>query len=52
MTKGEYRVGISFNPSMSGAVSDIKQAAARLIDLVETIRLDGQSPEGQQRWPV
>ncbi len=45
MTKGEYRVGISFNPSMSGAVSDIKQAAARLIDLVETIRLDGQSPE-------
>jgi hypothetical protein len=36
-TKGEFRVGISFNPSNDDAVSKIKQAAADLIDLIEAI---------------
>lgn len=37
MTKGEYRVGINFNPSNDDMVGKIKRAAADLIDLIETI---------------
>lgn len=37
MTKGEYRVGITFNPSKDDMVGKIKRAAADLIDLIETI---------------
>ena len=36
-TMGEYRVGAEFNPSGSGFVAEIKQAAADLIDLIERI---------------
>lgn len=34
-TKGEYRVGTTFNPSGHEAVNKIKRAAADLIDLIE-----------------
>lgn len=37
MTKGEYRVGISFNPSADDKVAQIKRAAADLIDLIQSI---------------
>jgi hypothetical protein len=37
MTKGEYRVGITFNPSNDDMVSKIKQLSAELIDLIEVI---------------
>lgn len=37
MTKGEYRVGISFNPSGDDIVGQIKKKAAELIDLIDTI---------------
>jgi len=37
MTKGEYRVGISFNPSHADNVGLIKRHAADLIDLIEGI---------------
>lgn len=37
MTKGEYRVGITFNPSNDDMVSQIKRKAADLIDLIQTI---------------
>ena len=37
MTKGEYRVGITFNPSNDDQVARIKRAAADLIDLIEEI---------------
>lgn len=37
MTKGEYRVGINFNPSNDDMVGKIKRAAADLIDLIEAI---------------
>jgi len=37
MTKGEYRVGIAFNPSNDDMVGQIKRKAADLIDLIETI---------------
>jgi hypothetical protein len=40
MTKGEYRVGITFNPSNDDTVSKIKRLAADLIDLIETIPVD------------
>ena len=40
MTKGEYRVGISFNPSNDDMVGKIKRVAADLIDLIETIPVD------------
>ena len=38
MTKGEYRVGINFNPSNDDMVGRIKRAAADLIDLLERDR--------------
>jgi len=41
MTKGEYRVGINFNPSADDTVGKIKRAAADLIDLIETITTSG-----------
>lgn len=37
MTKGEYRVGITFNPSNDARVDTIKEHAAALIDLIESI---------------
>lgn len=37
MTKGEYRVGINFNPSADDMVGKIKRAAADLIDLIGEI---------------
>ncbi len=39
MTKGEYRVGITFNPSNDDMVGKIKRAAADLIDLIDSIPL-------------
>lgn len=39
MTKGEYRVGINFNPSADEMVSKIQRAAADLIDLIDSIDL-------------
>jgi hypothetical protein len=37
MTRGEYRVGVTFNPSNDDTVGKIKRAAADLIDLIEGI---------------
>ena len=45
MTKGEYRVGINFNPSADDMVGKIKRAAADLIDLIETITTDGETDQ-------
>jgi len=36
-TKGEYRVGIDFNPSGDEMVNAIKRMAADAIDLIDTI---------------
>ena len=38
-TKGEMRVGISFNPSKSPVVDKLKEVAAELIDLIEEIEV-------------
>lgn len=45
MTLGEYRVGISFNPSNNKSVEDIKARAASLIDYVNELPVpDGVDP--------
>jgi hypothetical protein len=44
MTKGEYRVGINFNPSNDDMVGKIKRMAADLIDLVEEINAHEDGP--------
>lgn len=41
MKKGEYRVGINFNPSNDDTVGQIKRQAADLIDLIERIPAHG-----------
>jgi len=45
MTKGEYRVGIDFNPSGDARVNQIKRAAADLIDLIETTPTSAETGE-------
>lgn len=37
MTKGEIRVGATFNPSGDPLVAELKAAAAQLIDLIDRI---------------
>lgn len=44
MTEGEYRVGISFNPSANPQVDDIKRRAADLIDLLAPLSADREHP--------
>ena len=45
MTKGEYRVGINFNPSNDDMVGQIKRKSADLIDLIESIPNDGETDQ-------
>lgn len=51
MTKGEYRVGISFNPSGDDMVGKIKRMSADLIDLIESVPMpqyaDDEEIDGQ-----
>lgn len=49
MTKGEHRVGISFNPSNDDMVGRIKRAAADFIDLVDAIPSDRESAIGNEK---
>jgi len=37
MTKGEYRVGLDFNPSNQSDVDNIKRMVADLVDYIEGI---------------
>jgi hypothetical protein len=48
MTKGEYRVGLTFNPSGLTDVHAIKHACADLIDLIENILSSGSDPRQVQ----
>lgn len=45
MTKGEYRVGIAFNPGGDPVVNEIKKAAAALIDQAWAIGDRSDNPE-------
>jgi hypothetical protein len=44
MTEGEYRVGITFNPSANPAVDEIKRRSAELIDLLAPIASERDHP--------
>lgn len=46
-TRGEYCVGIDFNPSGDDLVGQIKRKAADLIDLVGEIEENGISERGR-----
>jgi hypothetical protein len=50
MTLGEYRVGISFNPSGNELVTNIKRWAADLIDLCEEHRAKETHGEIIRLW--
>lgn len=45
MTRGEYLVGINFNPSNDDMVGMIKRSAADLIDLIDDIPILGGEDE-------
>ena len=49
MTKGEKRVGLTFNPSGDDTVALIKSQAAALIDLIEEIPSDRDSALGNEK---
>lgn len=49
MTRGEYRVGINFNPSQDDIVGQIKRQAADLIDLIERVQSDRETERGNER---
>ncbi len=51
MTKGEYRVGIAFNPSNDDMVGQIKRKAADLIDMIEMVGMEGVAPGGVAKNP-
>lgn len=44
MTKGEYRVGIDFNPSNDDTVGKLKRMAADMIDAVDAIEAESMDP--------
>lgn len=44
MSKGEYRVGVSFNPSNDEVVDKIKRMGADFIDLVDGIEDSSMNP--------
>lgn len=44
MTKGEYRVGINFNPSNDDTVGKIKRLAADFIDAIDNIPEASMNP--------
>jgi hypothetical protein len=48
-SKGQFRVGINFNPSGDDTVAQIKAQAAALIDLIEQIPSDNASLVGNER---
>lgn len=49
LTKGEYRVGVTFNPSNNPMVDEIKSISAKFIDLIEEIPSDRESEVGNER---
>lgn len=44
LTEGQYRVGVTFNPSSNPLVDEVKQKAAELIDLMNSIATDREHP--------
>ena len=46
-TKGEYRVGVDFNPSNSGEVDNVKRMVADLVDYIEGIPVNDIPERGR-----
>jgi hypothetical protein len=46
-TFGQRAVGLSFNPSQDAAVDEIKQAYAKIIDLLDELRTE--NPYGKEQ---
>ena len=49
LTKGEKRVGLTFNPSGREDVNKIKRAGADMIDYLEALGKEGTDPDFK-RW--
>ena len=49
MTKGEYKVGIDFNPSQDDVVGRIKRLAADFIDLVDSLEVVTEKEEAENK---
>lgn len=47
MTHGEFLVGISFNPGGNAMVNVLKEKAAALIDIIETIEPSANQISGE-----
>lgn len=45
LTKGEYRVGITFNPGGDPSVNEIKRKAAEFIDFIEDVATNSKNTE-------
>jgi hypothetical protein len=52
MTFGESAVGISFNPSGSSEVDELKQVAANFINLCNDAREDATDPEVKRMYSI
>ncbi|MGR3433497.1 MAG: Acb2/Tad1 domain-containing protein [Shimia sp.] len=48
-SKGEYRVGLGFNPSGDSVVGNLKRAAADLIDQIEAIETGDDVAQAAER---
>lgn len=51
-TKGEYRVGITFNPSNDPHVNEIKKLAAEFIDLCAHLKDPNADGEVVRLWAL
>jgi len=49
---GEYRVGITFNPSGDSRVNEIKKLAAEFIDLCRHLEDPDANPEVRRLWAL
>ena len=52
LTKGEIRVGVSFNPSGKMEVDKVKQMAADLIDVIEQISQSTENAEAKRCFSI
>jgi hypothetical protein len=52
MTLGEYRVGITFNPSSNPRVDEIKKLAAEFIDLCNHLQDPDADGEVKRLWAL
>lgn len=52
LTFGEKAVGLTFNPSGSGLVNELKELYARIVDICDAQRVDTEDHELKRYWSV